>query len=514
MRIKKAIIIICCLLQLVGVRAVESDFKVKGFHLDLRSQVMTMSALKAFAYKLSGMGVNTLVMEWEATFPYEQHATITNKYGYAPTEIKEFIAYCSNLNIDVIPIHHCFGHVEWILRHDRYRHISEDKKEVSQVCPLKEEDAVKIFSGLFKELMDYHPSPYFHIGGDETYLLGSCAECSKKAEEQGKSKLFVDYMKAMCKIVSDNGKIPVLWADIILKYPEAINEMPKNAIYVDWNYGWKINHYFGDIEKLKEAGATLWGAPSIRSSPDNMHLTSWITHFNNQRDFIPYSRQAGYEGIIMTSWSTSGLYSFLYDQSWEIQDMEQVRNVYPLNGFDILLEAYARSLSQTNPLDPEAFVLEYAEERMGLSAEQAKILWSVFCTPQAMVRREEIKNPTRIESMYQQAVEAKNKLYGLQPKRNKIELEHWKLMADIRVNYLAFKKIEAIYQSDDYRPAMSTSLLKSLNDLLKTEKQLDKRFASLQKGFLSEREIKHQNEIRKRKLLVIRDVMENQSKAF
>jgi len=50
--------------------AQEKDFIVKGFHLDLRIQVMKMDALKAFAKKLSDQGINTLVMEWEGTYSF------------------------------------------------------------------------------------------------------------------------------------------------------------------------------------------------------------------------------------------------------------------------------------------------------------------------------------------------------------------------------------------------------------------------------------------------------------
>ena len=54
---------------------VREDFPVKGFHIDLRCQVMTIPALKAFATELAGFGINTIVMEYEATFPFEENAT-------------------------------------------------------------------------------------------------------------------------------------------------------------------------------------------------------------------------------------------------------------------------------------------------------------------------------------------------------------------------------------------------------------------------------------------------------
>ena len=52
--------------------AQEKDFAVKGFHLDLRIQVMKMDALKAFAKKLSEQGINTLVMEWEGYLSFRE----------------------------------------------------------------------------------------------------------------------------------------------------------------------------------------------------------------------------------------------------------------------------------------------------------------------------------------------------------------------------------------------------------------------------------------------------------
>jgi len=492
-------------------QAEQPDFKIKGFHLDLRSQVITMPALKSFVKELADFNINTLIMEWEATFPYQENATLSNKYAYKPEEVKDLINYCTSLGIDVIPIHQCFGHVEWILRHDRYYYLSEDKKDVSQVCPLKEDEAISVFRSLFKELAAYHPSKYFHIGGDETNLLGLCDKCKVKVAKEGKSKLFVDYIKAICGIVTEMGKTPVLWADIILKYPEAIAEMPKNTIYIDWNYGWQINR-FGDMQKLYDAGVVMWGAPALRSSPDNMHITEWVKHFENQCDYIPYARKAGYEGIIMTSWSNSGQYSFLYDigMGWEIQDMEQIRNVYPLNGFRILLAAYAKSVNQIEPINLENFVVSYAQNRFGLKKNDGEILWNVLYQRQKLVRNGIVKGGQSVAEELNLIIKSRDQLYKIKPRKNKKEFEHFKLMLDIRANYLKFKDIESKYESKSYNRSQSKEIYENLNLVLNEEKKIDKRFFSLQKGFLNDEEIRKLNEIRKRKMIVVRDFLKAQ----
>ena len=192
------------------------DFPIRAFHLDFRTEVMTLDAMKSLVDRISERGINTLVMEWEAAFPFDKHATLSNASAFTREEVTSFIDYCEGRGVEVIPLQNCFGHCEYILRHERYRALREDPKDPSQVCPLKIAEATACFSELFAEVAALHPSKYFHIGADETYLLGLCGNCRAVADREGKSRLFVDYVKAMCDIVHRLGKTPVIWADIAL----------------------------------------------------------------------------------------------------------------------------------------------------------------------------------------------------------------------------------------------------------------------------------------------------------
>lgn len=217
------------------------DFEQKVMYVDFRAEVHTVDALKQLAKKVAAEGFTAMLLEYEATFPFEKHATIQNRYAFTKDEITGLVAYCKDLGLDVIPLQNCMGHMQYILRHDRYAALREDSKDMSQVCPLAIKQAVPVFKEIFAEVAALHPSKYFHIGCDETFLLGSCKKCAAYAKEHGKSKLFVEYVKAMCEIVLDMGKIPVIWADIILKYPENLGELPEELVYLDWNYGWDVN---------------------------------------------------------------------------------------------------------------------------------------------------------------------------------------------------------------------------------------------------------------------------------
>jgi len=440
---------------------------------------MTVPALLRLADELASFGMNTLVMEYEATFPFKKHAVISNRCVYTPAEVNTLVSHCGKLGIGVIPLQQCFGHSEYILRHPRYALLREDQKEISQVCPMKEKEAEALFTDLFSEMAALHPSPYFHIGGDETYLLGQCPACSAKAAREGKSRLFVDYMAMICGIVKKLGKRPVLWADIILKHPEAVERLPRDAVFVDWNYGWKFDQH-GSVPDMQKKGCEFWGAPALRSHPDNWYLTSWEKHFNNLRDFVPRARELRYTGMVMTSWSTSGIYGYEWDTHYEIVDMHAIRHVYPLSGFRILLAAYSRALAREESLNPACFIREYAAERFGFSAPESERFGKALFSDIPDYR-------------------------ALSPKRHGPEFEHFRLMADIRSLYLRYRAVDALVQSGHFDASKKAAAAGRMKALLPLLRPLAKRFTALQKGFLFPGEIEAENAVRERPLRLLYD---------
>lgn len=480
------------------------EFKIRGFHLDLRIQVMTPKALKAFADELSTMGMNTIVMEWEGTYPFKKHAVIANKYSYSREEVKDFIDYCDNLGIQVIPLQQSLGHAEYILRNSRYSDLKADRKDISQINPLKMAESKKLFTDLFSDMAKMHNSDYIHIGGDETRILDLCKGCKEKIAKEGESKIYVDYMKMIANIVIDMGKTPVMWADMILKHPEAAKELPKETILVDWNYGWKTNH-FGDIKNLQNLGFTFWGSPAIRSHPDNWYTTDWHKHFKNQQDFIPYARKAGYKAMIMTSWSTSGLYGFTWDTGYDVVDMVQVRNVYPMSGFRILISSFAKALQTEKPIDPKSFVLKYGKDRFDLNTTDAQNLLDFLFFPPELIVHDKPVSSKSISEMKRKYAKVRDPLKKIKPKNHKKEFAHFKLMADLRMHYLDFKEVQSTYNSESFRASQSPKLIKKLDRMLVDAKKLSRRFFKLNKGFLYDAELKEQNRLRMQPIKVLRD---------
>lgn len=487
----------------------DTTFQIRGFHLDMRIQVMKMPALKAFAKSLSENGINTLLVEWEATYPFQQHSVISNQYAYTREEVKSFIAYCNQLKIDVIPLQQSFGHVEYILRHSRYAQLREDDKDYSQVNPTKEKECSALFADLYKDLIATHTSQYIHIGGDETMLLGHSPASRKKADSLGMSRLYGDYIRMLCELVVSLGKRPVVWADIALKYPGALKDLPKETIFLDWNYGWALDR-FGDHKKLQESGFEIWGAPAIRSGPDNYFLASWRTHFKNIETFIPQARALNYKGIIMTSWSTSGVYSPIFECYADPVDLKAVRRVYPQIGFNLLINAYFEALKTDKALDTKAFVRQYCQRKYGFNTTQSDaFLQAISSAPYEVKDGKVSGTDLSIDALRDSIIAAQKTLYNLALSTKSGEFQHYLLMADIRSFYITCRWIEAAMNKADYSPEKRLKLAKILADL--HPEKLDARFIALNRDTYYLSELQTENEVRNTRYNHLKAILEKRN---
>ena len=83
----------------------------------------------------------------------------------------------------------------------------------------------------------------------------------------------------------------------------------------------------------------------------------------------------------------------------------------------------------------------------------------------------------------------RDRLYALKPSANKVEIEHLKLMLDIRINYLEFKQCETELESKKYEISQRAGLAERMTKICKEGKKIDKRFEKLNKNYLKPGEI-------------------------
>jgi hypothetical protein len=310
----------------------------------------------------------------------------------------------------------------------------------------------------------------------------------------------------LCDIVVSLGKRPVLWADIALRYPEYIRLLPKETIFVDWNYGWDLDR-FGAHEQLVKSGYEIWGAPAIRSSPDNYYVTEWQHHFNNISNFIPVCRKLGYKGVVMTSWSTSGEYAPSYESEDDLVDLAALRHVYPITGFDILISAYFDALKTDQPLAINKFITHYCRTRFGFDENKANLFQNALFIAPYTISKGKVQSPMpmTIKTLLDSARIASKTFHNLEPLSNKALFEPFRLMADIRVHYLSYMEIETAVNSENFNSKDVPGYLTRLKNLMAAEPALNKRFAALNHEVLYPAAINEENMLRNQKVQILYD---------
>ncbi|HVY75363.1 MAG TPA: hypothetical protein VG890_11065, partial [Puia sp.] len=227
----------------------------------------------------------------------------------------------------------------------------------------------------------------------------------------------------------------------------------------------------------------------------------WDKHFKNIRDFIPVCRKLGYQGMVMTSWSTSGEYDAVHESSSDLVDLYAVRHVYPLAGFNILLAAYSEALRTDNPLNIPQFVRNYCAIRYGFNTSQTDSFWHALTAAPYEVSQGVVSDPSvSLPILIDSARQAAAILHSLKPSKGEPEFEHYRLMADIRLFYLEYQGIGAEANAASFTSDQVPALLTRLKQLKAKEAGLNKRFAELNKAGLYPAEIAEENQIRNQKI--------------
>ena len=103
---------------------------------------------------------------------------------------------------------------------------------------------------------------WVHLGGDEAYQLGECPECAERAASIGKEGLYAEFFGRLCRHVIEQGRRPCLWGDMLAKFPDALEAIPRETVIFDWNYDLPP---VATAKMFRERGFEVVYCPGIRS---------------------------------------------------------------------------------------------------------------------------------------------------------------------------------------------------------------------------------------------------------
>ncbi|MBT9775340.1 family 20 glycosylhydrolase [Clostridium sp. MCC353] len=285
-----------------------ADMKLRSDYLDLRTIYPTYDHMLEYIGKLAEFKLNTLVIEYEDKLPFQKMKFLCHpEYAFTMEEFQEILETARRNFIKIIPLQQSFGHLEYVLKHEKYRSLREIPQAVGEMCPLRQ-GALELSRALLEETAALHPqAEYLHIGCDEVWSLGSSRECM----ESGKSReeIFIEYVNRLVDMVCALGKKPVLWHDMIARCGEAeLSRLDKRVIAAVWIYnGNDLRHQAVPmIRKLRKQGIRVLGAGAVRSGDGNGDQNYPVVQ-NRIPNLDGWSRivvEEQLEGMINTNWAS------------------------------------------------------------------------------------------------------------------------------------------------------------------------------------------------------------------
>jgi hypothetical protein len=211
------------------------DIARRYAHIDFGHLVPTTDSIKQRLAVFSELKINGVIVTYGNKFKFEKHPEVSHATALDKAAVSEIVAFAKERYIDVVPVIQAFGHSANVLINDEYAHLREGNNNITQFCPLHP-GTLALFKEMAEEVLAVHESPYFHIGADETYFLGSCDKCARVVKRKGKIGLYIDYVTRACEFIRSKGRVPIVWDDMLCQSPADIQRFNKEAIICYWDY--------------------------------------------------------------------------------------------------------------------------------------------------------------------------------------------------------------------------------------------------------------------------------------
>ena len=284
-----------------------SDAAIRCDYLDLRSIHPPFDHILSNIEVISQVKLNGVVIEYEDKLPIGEPFNARNEHFSITDEMLQALKdRCWQYFIEIIPLQQSFGHLEYILKDERYSYLRETEAAVGEMCPLRS-GSFEVSKALVDAMARRHPeSRFLHIGCDEVWSLGQSEEC----REDGRSRnaIFIEYVNRIIEEVCRCGKIPLFWHDMLEDASvEELSLLDKRAIVCIWIYnGNNLVKRVRDFAwKLDAIGIRYWACPSVRAwdEDDRQDYPVLKERLRNIDYWSQCVSQLHIEGVINTNWA-------------------------------------------------------------------------------------------------------------------------------------------------------------------------------------------------------------------
>ncbi len=290
-----------------------ADLRDRGYYFDVsRGRVPTLETLKKQVDLLVRYKLNQFQLYIEHTFLFEELSEAwRDETPLTAEDILELDKYCLDRHVELVPSLSTFGHMYKILSTKTYEELCELEDSSSDAFTYtfagnrhtikSSQESIDFVTSLIDEYSALFTSDKFNICGDETFDLG-LGRSKELVEEHGKQRIYMEHIKALCEHLVAQGKTPMFWGDIVLRFPEAVKELPEETICLAWGYLW--NQREEEVKGIADQGAKTYACPGVGSW--NMIVPIYWSAYENIARMSQYAVNNGSLGVLNTDWGDYG----------------------------------------------------------------------------------------------------------------------------------------------------------------------------------------------------------------
>jgi len=223
-------------------------YNYRGIQIDPCRHFFDIKEIKKIVDDASLVKLNVLHFHlvddqgWRIDIKCLPNAAKLSKCFYTQEEMKDFVLYCKERAVEVIPEFDMPGHNSALV--SAYKEYSCKEENISiptkggiypHILCAGKEKVYDMVDSLIKEVSNIFDSKYIHLGGDEAYKLNwrTCPDCKKKMEEENITS--VDdlqgyFMNRVQHIANKYHKTAIYWDDAL-----SAKNLDKGYITHFWN---------------------------------------------------------------------------------------------------------------------------------------------------------------------------------------------------------------------------------------------------------------------------------------
>lgn len=284
--------------------------RYRGVQDDLsRGPVPTLEFQKHQVRVLASFKANIYTPYFEHTLLYPNQPMSAPLGGaLTPADVKELVSYARKYHVTIVPEQEAFGHLHHVLKYDMYEDLAETPH--GYVLAPGQEGTLPLIKDWFTEIAAEFPSPFLHIGADETFDLG-LGRTEDQVQSQGYGTVYMSFLKQIHDELTPLNRRLLFWGDIGDENPDAVAQLPKDMIAVPWSYG-RSASFDKLIEPFSKAGIETWVAPGDSNWNEVFPVAK--TALWNIQGFVRDGQRLGSTGTINTVWNDDG--EGLFNLDW------------------------------------------------------------------------------------------------------------------------------------------------------------------------------------------------------